>query len=66
MEQRCFHATAIRDFGDGGENTLQVAVNDIIRVVEIDQISEWWGGHKIDESPANTGWFPGTDGILEI
>ncbi|CAD7938345.1 unnamed protein product [Amoebophrya sp. A25] len=60
MEQdRCFYAKAVRPFCDGGDNTLDVKVGDIIRVVEIDGNSEWWGGHLFEESAQNTGWFPG-------
>jgi len=38
---------------------MEVRVGDIIRVVEIDNASEWWGGHLYDDSAQNTGWFPG-------
>ena len=54
----CFLGRAVRDFNDGGENTLAVRMGDIIRVVEIDN-SEWWGGHLYTDSQENTGWFPG-------
>ncbi|CAD7927249.1 unnamed protein product [Amoebophrya sp. A120] len=58
-EDRCFYAKAVRAFSDGGDNTLEVKVGDIIRVVEIDGNSEWWGGHLYEESAQSTGWFPG-------
>ena len=31
----------------------------MVRVVEIDEDSEWWGGHIEGDPASTTGWFPG-------
>lgn len=54
-----FHAFAIKQFQDQGENCLNIQPGELLRVVEIDENSEWWGGYKIGDSTEATGWFPG-------
>mmetsp|Transcript_97631 Transcript_97631/g.172932 ORF Transcript_97631/g.172932 Transcript_97631/m.172932 type:complete len:501 (+) Transcript_97631:135-1637(+) len=50
-------ALVLKPHRAGDSSQLELAVNDIVCVLEKDA-SGWWGGHK--ENEETTGWFPGS------
>lgn len=52
-------AKVLQDYEGGEENTISIAVGDVVLVIDFAD-EEWWEGHIEGEGASNIGYFPAT------